>query len=294
MKILVLIIISALLMAAEAGAKIRVITSTADLAYFAHEVGGELVEVESIASAKADVHFIEVRPSHIIKVSKADVVLKVGLELDMWMDQLIDGSRNSDLRIIDCSEYVEPMEVPSFKPDARHGDLHRFGNPHYWLGPQNVPAIVQAVVEGLAAAEPEQARVFEANAQRFLSDLETGLSGLSSKVDRLRGASVVFYHNSWPYFNEYVAIMAVGFVEPYPGVPPSPSHIKELSRQIREKGIKVIAIEPYFDDRVPQKIAAGSEAQVVTLYPSIGGRKEGETYVQWFEGNLDALLGALP
>jgi ABC-type Zn uptake system ZnuABC Zn-binding protein ZnuA len=228
-----------------------------------------------------------------VKVARADIILKVGLELDMWIDRIIDGSRNSSLTLVDCSKYIEPLEVPTFKADARHGDLHRFGNPHYWLGPDNVPAIVQAVVEGLESVDPDNADYYRKRADFFLSALETDLANLRELAAPLQNREVVYYHNSWPYFNRYFGLKAVGFVEPYPGVPPSPSHMKDLTELVTERGVKVIALEPYFDRRIPEKIASGAGAGVITLYPSIGGRKKGETYTQWLEGNITALLEGL-
>ncbi len=281
-----------LLLSGAADARTQVVASTADLAYYARQIGGQHVEAEAIASPKADVHFVEVRPSYMMKVSRADVVLKIGMELDTWMDGIIDGSRNGSVRIVDCSKYIEPLEVPAADADARHGDLHRQGNPHYWLGPQNLLAITRAITEGLSAADPAHATDFSANQQRFIEQVEAGLAALKWKTELLRGTSVVFYHNSWPYFNAYVGLDAAGFVEPFPGVPPSPSHIKSLTVLVRERSIPLIAIEPYFDDRVPRKITSETGGRIVTLYPSIGGGRSDETYLEWFEGNLDALAGA--
>jgi zinc/manganese transport system substrate-binding protein len=292
-KLLVYAILTTLFIAAPVMAAIRVVASTSDLAYFAKEVGGDLVEVSHIAPPNADIHFIEVRPSYMIKVARADVALKIGLELDMWMDRIIDGSRNSQLIIVDCSGHIEPLEVPSFKADARYGDLHRFGNPHYWLSPTNVRSITDAIIEGLAAADPEHADQFYQNQATFLSSLEKDLDRLRDKLKMLQGIEVVYYHNSWPYFNQLTGITSVGFVEPYPGVPPSPHHIRELTELVRGRGIKLIAVEPYFDKRVPNRIASESGARVVTLYPSIGGRDKNETYIQWLEGNINTLIEAL-
>ncbi len=274
-------------------ATVKVVASTSDLAYFAGVVGGDQVDVSSIAPPGADIHFIEVRPSYMVKVKEADVVLKVGMELDMWMDRIIDGSRNDKLQVVDCSKYVEPVEVPTFKADARYGDLHRFGNPHYWLGPQNVNLITQAIVEGLSAADPEHTHQFEQNRRVYLAELEKGLQSLRERVVGLEGKEVVFYHNSWPYFNEFTGLVAAGFIEPYPGVPPSPSHVAEVTELIRGRQIRVIAVEPYFDKRVPNKIASKTDAKVITLYPSVGGRSKNETYLQWLEGNIDMLANAL-
>jgi len=288
LKMIVLCSAAALILTSIAEAQLRVVASTSDLAYFAREMGGELVEVESIAHPSADVHFVEVRPSYMVKVRKADVVLKVGLELDQWMDQIIGGSRNSRLIVVDCSKYVEPMEVPDFKVDARHGDIHRYGNPHYWLTPVNVEPMTDAIVEALSQADPGNADRFRERRKTFLARLESGLAELATTIETLKGVEVVTYHNSWPYFNEYVGLVAAGFGEPYPGVPPSPSHVKDLTSMIRDEGIRIIGVEPYFDRRVPNRIAQETGAKVVILYPSVGGRAQDESYLDWLTGNINA------
>jgi ABC-type Zn uptake system ZnuABC Zn-binding protein ZnuA len=274
-------------------ARTKVVTSTSDLAHLAAEIGGELVDVASIASPRADVHFVEVRPSYMAKLARADVALKVGLELDTWMDRLIDGSRNSDLTVVDCSKFVEPLEVPTFKADARHGDLHRFGNPHYWTGPKNIEPITDAIVEGLTTADPDHADQYRQNQQVYLATFESALEEIKEMMAALRSAEVIFYHNSWPYFSEFTGLIAAGFVEPYPGVPPSPSHVKEMIELVTTRGIKLIAVEPYFDRRVPEKIADASGATVVTIYPSVGGRDKNESYIDWLRGNLVAIAEGL-
>ncbi|MEP0827816.1 MAG: zinc ABC transporter substrate-binding protein [bacterium] len=277
-----------------ASAKLKVVASISDLAYFAELIGGDKIEVSRIASPRSDIHFIEVRPSYMVMVKNADIALKVGLELDIWMDRIIDGSRNGRLKIIDCSKYIEPLEVPSFRADARYGDLHRYGNPHYWLSPDNLPAIFRAVEEGLADSDPGNAAYYSANSQKFLSALKQSIDTLMPRLTALAGKEIIYYHNSWPYFNKFVGLSAAGFIEPYPGVPPSPSHMASLVKLIKEKNIRLIAMEPYFDKRVPEKIASETGARMVVLYPSIGGRQADESYIEWLSGNIDALLEALP
>ncbi|MFH2048315.1 MAG: metal ABC transporter substrate-binding protein [bacterium] len=293
MKLIISFTIVLLMLTSSAYTQIKVITSTSDLAYFAEKIGGDNVEVQAIASPKSDIHFIETRPSYMAKVAKADIVLKVGLELDKWMDLIIDGSRNGNLTQVDCSKYIKPLGVPTFKADARYGDIHPNGNPHYWIGPQNVEAIVKAIYEGLISVDPEHLEDYKTNMENTLNDINKSLAALQPKIDELKNKEVVYYHDSWPYFDEYTSIVAAGFIEPYPGVAPSPTHVKDLIELIKKRNIKLIAVEPYFDKRVPEKIAEETGAKVVTIYPSIGGKVENESYIDWLEGNINTLLEAL-
>lgn len=281
------------LMPLALAAKVNIVASTSDLAYFAEQIGGEYVDVTYIAPPASDIHFVDARPSYIVKVAKAEIVLKVGLELDLWMDLIIDGSRNNHLIIVDCSKYVQKLEVPSFKADARYGDLHRFGNPHYWLTPQNAKPITDAITEALQKADAVHSEKFQSNQEKLLKEISTILERIQPKIDKLKGTKIIFYHNSWPYFNEFSGTTSAQFIEPFPGVAPSPAHIKDLIDLINSSKTKVIAMEPYFDKRVPDKIARETGAKVVTLYPSIGGRAKEEDYGQWLESNVDALLEVL-
>lgn len=290
MKKITLFIAILLIVATRVTAKINIITSTSDLAYFAKELGGDLVDVKSIASPNADIHFVEVRPSYMAKISKADIVFKVGMDLDKWMDKLIDGSRNSKLKIVDCSKHIKPLEVPTYKVTAKYGDIHPNGNPHYWIGPQNVEFILQSMVEGLVASDPEHAEIYQKNKDIFSASIKKFLDSLQVDINLLKDKEIVYYHDSWPYFNEYTGIKVAGFIEPFPGVTPSPSQITKIIELIKSKNVKVIAMEPYFDKRIPNKIAESTGAKVITLYPSIGGKNKDESYQEWLSGNIKSLV----
>lgn len=276
----------------SANALVKVVTSTSDLAYFARAIGADKVEVSSIASPDADLHYVEVRPSYMVKMRDADLVLRVGLELDSWIERIIDGSRNSKLKKVDCSKYVTPLEIPTFKADASYGDLHRYGNPHYWLSPANVEPITRAIAEGLTSVDPGNESVYEDNRAKLLAEINMELPAIKALAASLAGIEMITYHNSWPYFAEYFGIELPGFIEKFPGVAPSPSHMSDIIELIKKDHIKVIAMEPYFEKRVPQRIAESSGAKVITLYPSIGGHNESENYLEWLRGNVNALVEA--
>lgn len=275
--------------------KTRVVCSTNDLGYLARQIGGSVVKVTVIAQPKRDIHFVDVRPSFMMKVAKADIVFRVGLDLDLWMDKIVDGSRNSNLIVMDCSRDVQPLEVPTYKADARYGDIHQRGNPHYWLTPDNLGPITDVIVEGLSRVDPEHAEEFDENRKAMMATISDGIEKLRPKLDSLRGVEVIFYHNSWPYFAQFTGLVTAGFIEPFPGVPPSPSQLKKIADLVAKKHIKVICSEVYFDKRPAQKVSSASKsgATVVTMYPSIGGRNKEESYLEWFEGNVNSVLEGL-
>jgi len=275
-------------------AKVKVVTTTPDLAEFVQAVGGDHVSVISINRGDRDPHYVEVRPSYMLKVRKADLLFKIGMELDLWIDPIIDGSRNSRLRIIDCSQNITALEVPTFKADARHGDLHRFGNPHYWLSPDNVPPIVETVTTALSAFDPQHADNYEANAKAYLDKLKKVRQSWEPYIKALQGKKAVFYHNSWPYFAAFSGIKVIDFVEPKPGVPPSPGHIRQLIEKIEAGRIEIIAVEPYFERRIPEMLAEKTGATVVVVSPSVGGVPETNSYIEMVEYNLRVLAGEIP
>jgi ABC-type Zn uptake system ZnuABC Zn-binding protein ZnuA len=284
---------AAILCAAPTGAHgaLRVVTSTADFAAIAREVGGGLVEVESIAGGDQDPHFVELLPSYMIRVRKADVYVKVGLELDYWAQAIIDGSRNSRLEIVDCAKSLpmeSRLEVPT-QVDASMGDVHRYGNPHYWLNPANGRFIARAIAEGLAAADASNAAAYKANLAAFETKLDAKIADWRKKSEPLRGMKIVTYHNSWPYFTAAFGIEVAGWLEPKPGVKPSPSHVAELIAQIRTQKVAAIAYEPYFESRTPQMVARETGVPLLVLPPSVGGVPDVKDYFQLFDYNLAAL-----
>lgn len=279
--------------ATPAAAKVRIVASTTDLASIAEFVGGDRVDVTSIAKGKADPHYVEVLPSYMIKVKRADIYLKVGLELDRWAQRIIDGSRNDDLVVIDCSSRIEPLNVPTQKVDASMGDVHPQGNPHYWLDPANGLIIAEMIVEALVAVDGGNAGHYEEGLRAFQSKLEVKRSEWESTAAPLNGMEIVTYHDSWPYFSHAFGLEVVGFVQPKPGIEPTPSHTAKILDLVNARGIRVIGIEPYFSKRAPETIARASSSRVVDLPPSVGGADGADDYFSLFDTIINTLTSAV-
>lgn len=296
--ILVLLVVVSPITTDALAEKVRVVAATSDLGYFAGQIGGDLVEVDVIAEGNRDVHYIEVLPSYMLKVRKADVYLKVGLELDIWSQPIIDGSRNGDLRVIDCSSGITPAEIPTFKADARYGDLHRFGNPHYWLSPDNVGIICANIADALIHVDPTNASTYESNRDAYLNHLEVKIAEWQEMRAGLSKIGFVAYHNSWPYFCEFFGCKVVDFVEEFAGVAPSPSHIAHLIEHIKIDKIPVVASQPFHDKRLPQLISERTGCKAIILPTSVGGVPATDTYEKLIDfiakSLIDTYKGATP
>lgn len=276
--IIALSLLTACLATRASAETVQMVAATSDLGYFAKQIGGELVDVDVIATGNRDVHYIEVLPSYMLKVRRADIYLRVGLELDMWSQPIIDGSRNGSLRVVDCSQGIAPVEIPTFQADARYGDLHRFGNPHYWLSPENIPQICDNITDAFVHVDPVNAIKYVANRDAYLSRLKSKVAGWDALKPQMQSIEFVAYHNSWPYFSQYFGCHVVDFVEEFAGVAPSPSHVAHLIAHIKVDTIPVVVSQPFHDKRLPQMIADKTGCQAIILPTSIGGVPEVDTY----------------
>jgi|AMFO01.1.fsa_nt_gi ABC-type Zn uptake system ZnuABC Zn-binding protein ZnuA len=282
-----------LALAAAAPAKVRVVCSTTDIAAIVRAVGGDLVEVTSIAKGSANPHFVEVLPTYMMKVARARVYFKVGMGLDLWADRIIDGSRNGRLLVVDCSRGIDPLEKPRGKVDASMGDVHPQGNPHYWLSPENGEHIAKIVAAALEEADPKHAADYERGLRAFLEKLHRKTKEWEDAASALRGLEIVTYHDSWPYFARTFGIRVVGFVEPKPGIEPTPSHTAELIELMKARKVRIIVKEPYYSDRTPKSIARETGAVVVDLPPSVGGDPRATDYFTLFDVLIEKLKNAM-
>jgi ABC-type Zn uptake system ZnuABC Zn-binding protein ZnuA len=281
-------------------AKLNVVTTTSDLASITTAIGGDYVNVTSVARGYQDPHFVEPKPSFLLLLRKADLLAAIGLDLEIgWLPALIDQSRNARIRpgsagYLDVSRGVEILDRPAGAVNRSMGDVHPMGNPHYWLDPANAVRIAIQVEKKLEELQPANAAYFQKRLNAFKVQMNDANKRWTAALAPYKGAKIVTYHNSWPNFMRRYGINVVGFVEPKPGVPPSPSHLFQLINMMKAQKVKVIVMEPYFDHKTPQSVAERTGAQLVVLYPSVGGAKSGtDDYFALFDRNIATLIAAL-
>ena len=283
---------------AGAASKLNVVTATTDLAALAQEVGGDRIDVESIARGYQDPHFVEAKPSFLLKLRRADLLVVIGLQLEIgWLPPLITQSGNPKIQVsapgyLDASQFAEILEIPTTQVTRAMGDVHPLGNPHYWLDPQNGLRIARGIQQKLAELRPGDAAYFEQRFQAFSQRLQQAEQRWDEQMKALRGRKVVTYHRSWPNFAKRFGLDVVGYVEPRPGIPPSPGHTVELIQMMRREKVKVILVEPYFDLKTPNAVARETGAKVVVLMPSVGGEKEITDYFKLFDYDIALLTKA--
>jgi zinc/manganese transport system substrate-binding protein len=283
---------------ARAASKLKIVTSTTDLAEFAAQVGGDRVEVESIARGYQDPHFVEAKPSFLLKLRHADLLISVGLQLEIgWLPPLITQCGNPNVQVgakgyLDASQFAEILEIPTGVVTRAMGDVHPFGNPHYWLDPENGRRIARGIAARLAEMQPQDSAYFEQRFQAFSKGLDGAEKAWDTETKSLRGRKVVTYHRSWPNFLKRFGLVSAGEIEPRPGIPPGPRHTVEIIQMMKRDNVKVILVEPYFDLKTPNAIARETGAQVVVLLPSVGGEKEVTDYFKLFDYDIGLLARA--
>ena len=290
---------TAIVTASPPAAPLRVATTTEDLASLVREVGGDRVTVEAFARGYQDPHFVEPKPSFILRLVNTDLLVLVGRELEIgWLPPLLTQSRNAKIQpggpgYLDASAGVKILDIPTGQITRAMGDVHPLGNPHYWLDPDNGRIIARSIRDRLAALQPADKAYFD---QRF-ADFDRRLTDASRRWDSVmapyKGTKIVTYHRSWPNFTERFGLQTIGYVEPKPGIPPSAAHIVALIGEMKQQQTRVILVEPYFDVKTPQSIASRTGGKVVVLPPSVGGVKEATDYIALFDYLVAKLSQAL-
>jgi zinc/manganese transport system substrate-binding protein len=284
---------------AEARAAVKVVATTQDLESIAREVGGDKIQVESLAKGYQDPHFVEPKPSLILKLHAADLLIVVGREMEIgWLPPLINQSRNPRIqpngdRYLDASGTAHILDIPTGQITRAMGDVHPQGNPHYWLSPENGRRIAQAIQKKLSEISPGDAGYFAQRYADFDRRLAEAEKRWTAAMAPYKGLKVVTYHRSWPNFTERFGLNVIGYVEPKPGIPPSPAHTLALMREMKLQQVKIIIVEPYFDSKTPNAIGRETGAQVVVFAPSVGGAKDAADYIKLFDHNINLLVNAI-
>lgn len=298
-KVLGIAFAAALLAAPLASAKkLNVVTSTTDLAALAQEVGGDRISVESIAKGYQDPHFVEAKPSFLLKLRQADLLISVGLDLEIgWLPPLISQSGNPRVQVggsgyLDASQFAEILEKPTGPVTRAMGDVHPLGNPHYWLDPDNGRRVAKGIAAKLGELDPQDSSYFQQRFADFDKRLTAAEKNWDEQMKPFRGRKVVTYHTSWTNFARRFGLNVVGYIEPRPGIPPTPQHTIEIIQLMKRDNVKVMLIEPYFDLKTPQSIGRETGAQVLVLLPSTGGEKQVTDYFKLFDYDLGLLTKA--
>ena len=295
-----LVLVAVALPATGAGAsdKIRVVATTTDLKALTEVVGGDLVGVDALARGNQNPHDLEVRPSLMVKVRRADLLVTNGLELDQWAEVVVQGANNPKVipgatGRIDASQGLLVLEVPTTRVDRSMGDVHPVGNPHYTLDPGLAPAITANIVEGLARIAPSQRAAFEQNRKAFLGRLDPAMARWTAAMTPFKGARVVVDHNMWLYFLTRFGLLQAGTVEERPGIPPTPGHLTRLIALMKDEHVKVILSAPWSDQKLAERVGQEADARVVVMASGVGALKGTDSYLDMVDYNVRAVAQGL-
>jgi ABC-type Zn uptake system ZnuABC Zn-binding protein ZnuA len=279
---------------APAQERLAIVTTTGDLRSLAEAVGGDRVAVTSLVPPGFDPEEYQPRPQDFARVNKARVVVRVGLDFDLWFDRLLAqagaGARRGEAGYVDASFAIATLDVRGVSVGPGDGHAHGSGNPHYWLDPKNAEIITANILSGLARVDPGNAPDYEANRLAFLARLEARLKQWETKLASLNGIPMVAYHNSFAYLARRFRLDFVGFVEPRPGVPPSPSYVASLINTMRARGVRIIVRQPHEPEKNVAFLAQRTGAAVVVLAASVGALPGADDYMSLFDANVAALL----
>ncbi len=293
-----LILTVVLALAPRSYAKLSVVATTADFGAIARDIGGDLVIVSVLAKPTEDPHFVDAKPSYISKLARADVLIEGGAELETgWLPPLIDGSRNTKLEAgkpghVMCAEGLALLEVPTTL-DRSQGDIHAMGNPHFMTDPLNARYAAQRIAAALSAADTQNGALYRQHLETFLQRLDKKLPEWKKQMEPFQGSRVVAYHNSWPYFANRFGVKIDLFLEPKPGIPPSPAHLAEIVTTMKANHIGVIIIEPYENRKTAEAVSAKTGASLVNFSQYPGGLKGTDGYSELIDTLVNTLVTAL-
>jgi len=297
LKIL-LVLLSLAVTAPVRAKKINVVTTTSDLKSITELIGKDKVDVSAIAKGFQNPHFVDPKPSYIIGLSKADLFVTVGLDLETgWSPQLLLSSRNPKIQkgnagYVDASTGITLMQVPS-GINRGEGDIHIFGNPHYWMDPVNGKQIAKNVCDALIKISPENRDFFEKNLKAFNAEIDLKLEDWMEKMRPFTGTKIIAYHNEWCYFEHRFGLKIVDFLEPKPGIPPTPSQLVKIISEVKANSIKIIISSPYFTTSSSELVSKQTGAKTIILATSVGAFEGINDYFDLFDYNINKLIQGL-
>jgi zinc/manganese transport system substrate-binding protein len=291
--------LTVLLTAASAGAELNVVTTTQDLAAIAQEIGGDKIKVTPLAKGYQDPHFVEAKPSFVLTLNRAHLLIVVGRDLETgWLPPLITQSRNAKIQpgsggYLDPSQAARILELPTGTITRAMGDVHPLGNPHYWLDPENGRRVAQAIKDRLSQLDAANAAYYAQREADFGKRLTEAQQRWKTLMAPYKGLKVITYHRSWANFADAFGLDVVGYVEPKPGIPPTPQHTLDVINAMKAQNVKLILVEPYFDLKTPNSIAEKAGGRVVVLPPSVGGVPAASDYFKLFDTDVALLIDAI-
>lgn len=281
-----------------AHAELRVVTTTTDLGDLVRTVGGDRVHVDTVCSGTQDPHYVQARPSYMVTLSRADLVVSVGLELEVgWLPALVSGARNPDINpghtgYFEAGSAIKPIDVPVGPVDRASGDIHPLGNPHFWLDPENAKLVAQAIADRMAALDATNAAFYQDNARAFSESIDRAMLRWRKAMAPYQGAKVVSYHRTFNYFFNRFGLVGAGYIEERPGIPPAPAHLVRLIAKMRADKVPVIFHENYYDRTASDLVGKRANAQVLVLPTSVGGTLAASSYEKLIDTLVDAFVAA--
>ncbi len=287
-----LLTLAALLASATADARtLKIVTSSTDFASITQDIGRDRVQVHSFfyGYQEPEIWVEDVFPSWIVRASRADVLLRIGLSADLWIDSVIEGAQNAKIAAdgagyVDGSRGIAVLEVPVGRPDRSLGEIHIQGNPHYLLDPANAKTVADNILHGLTRASPEDAEFFRKNARDFAARIDAALPKWDHAARGLRAKKLAAYHKTWSYLARRFGLVVVGYCEPKPGIEPSPADVRQLTEAMTREGARLIIHAPVESPRIPEAVAreverrAGQPVKVLKLPAHVGGVPEATDY----------------
>jgi ABC-type Zn uptake system ZnuABC Zn-binding protein ZnuA len=277
--------------------RIPVLTTTTDLRSLVEAVGAERVAVTNIVPPNMDAEEYQTKPQDLVRLKNARMLVRVGLDYDLWLDPLIAQADNPAIRrgspgYLDTSFGIPVLELRGMSVGPGDGHAHGNGNPHYWLDPKNAEILTATIAETLGHVDPTHAAEYETNRKAFLARLERKIAEWQNKLEPLRTMPMVAYHNSWPYFARRFRLDFLAFIEAKPGVPPSPSHLAKIIRTMQARRVRIVVREPHEPERDVAFVAGKTGAKVVTLAASVGSLPQAGDYIALFDADIEALSAA--